>query len=460
MEPAGLAVGTIALVSLFSTCLEALEKLDNYKNFQIDSHHLAAQFEVDKLRFEKWGLAVGTAKFLWINGPAGFGKTILCARVIEHLSCTLKEPLAHFFFSSDFDSHGDLYVAVRSWIFQLISHQRAFEVVYEKWGAQYGQKATRATIVKIFREITQAIPKCTFILDGLDECIWIGENQKYGYPNSVAEFLETIRQAVADTTTRIMIVSRIEPQIRQGFWNYTSENFFEYNISIEDVQPDTVAYSRSIVNRKLFKKNETTKDDISQKMADRCNGQFLWLRMQEDSLDGWMNKKQLEDTIGGTPIGLEQLYDRTWSQISHFPDWKKGRAVSILRWAAFALQPLTVCEIAEALLVHDDYDDLPIEEMPDSIDEDYINSGILGLCGSLLEVRGTLSEPHLGLRTVHLTHFTVKEFLIIQLPIQGGSIGANRRLSTSVEAVQGSILAKTCLRYINFPRVWQLAPHV
>lgn len=59
MEPAGLAVGTVALVSLFSTCLEVVEKFDNYKNFRSDSHRLTAQFEADKLRFEKWGRDVG-----------------------------------------------------------------------------------------------------------------------------------------------------------------------------------------------------------------------------------------------------------------------------------------------------------------------------------------------------------------------------------------------------------------
>lgn len=54
------------------------------------------------------------AKLLWINGPAGFGKTILCAHVVEHLSFTLETPVAHFFFSSNLKSREDPFVAVRS----------------------------------------------------------------------------------------------------------------------------------------------------------------------------------------------------------------------------------------------------------------------------------------------------------------------------------------------------------
>ncbi|KAK7419105.1 hypothetical protein QQZ08_011008 [Neonectria magnoliae] len=64
----------------------------------------------------------------WINGPAGFGKTILYAHVIEHLSSTLKTPIAHFFFSSDLESREDPIVAIRSWISQDVSqHEGAFE---------------------------------------------------------------------------------------------------------------------------------------------------------------------------------------------------------------------------------------------------------------------------------------------------------------------------------------------
>jgi hypothetical protein len=59
MEPAGLAVGAVALVSLFGTCLDTLDRFDDYKNFATDSHHLVIQFEADKLRFEKWGRTVG-----------------------------------------------------------------------------------------------------------------------------------------------------------------------------------------------------------------------------------------------------------------------------------------------------------------------------------------------------------------------------------------------------------------
>ena len=59
MESVGLAVGVIGLAGLFSTCLDALQRVDAYKDFGRESRALAAQFEAEKLRLRQWGLTVG-----------------------------------------------------------------------------------------------------------------------------------------------------------------------------------------------------------------------------------------------------------------------------------------------------------------------------------------------------------------------------------------------------------------
>lgn len=56
MEGVGLAVG---LVGLFSTCLEALDKVDSWRNYEYESGSLDAQFRVQKILFQRWGEAVG-----------------------------------------------------------------------------------------------------------------------------------------------------------------------------------------------------------------------------------------------------------------------------------------------------------------------------------------------------------------------------------------------------------------
>ncbi|KFA79119.1 hypothetical protein S40288_09965 [Stachybotrys chartarum IBT 40288] len=59
MEPVGLAVGIAGLAGLFSSCLEAIERVKDYRSFETDSQTLNAHFEADRLRFKRWGHSVG-----------------------------------------------------------------------------------------------------------------------------------------------------------------------------------------------------------------------------------------------------------------------------------------------------------------------------------------------------------------------------------------------------------------
>lgn len=183
---------------------------------------------------------------------------------------------------------------------------------------------------------------------------------------------------------------------------------------------------------------------------------FLWVKMLEEQLRSGKNKKQLEETIDQTPTALDHLYDRNWAKISDLPEKDRLRAFSILRWATFALRPLTILEITEALLIVDDEcEDLSVDELPDAIDEDYIHSEILGLYGSLLETRKAVAKQDLGLMTIHLAHFSVKQYILYHMPVREGLLMGNERLRASSETFQNNLLAKLYLRYLNFRSVWQ-----
>ena len=96
----------------------------------------------------------GTAKILWINGPAGHGKTILCARVVQYLSTMLESPLAYYFCSSESETRRDPLTIIRSWVSQIISGNRdAFELAYSKWETKDGRNASQTDIVDLFKTI-------------------------------------------------------------------------------------------------------------------------------------------------------------------------------------------------------------------------------------------------------------------------------------------------------------------
>ncbi|QRD87548.1 ankyrin [Aspergillus flavus] len=397
-----------------------------------------------RLWFLEWSspdFPSGPAKFLWINGPAGFGKSILCAKITEYLLLTSDTPTAHFFFSSDFE-RGDPFMAMRSWLSQLMFHTEALGFIRKKWESTQGQRAARGDVISLLRAIVSAIPECTFTLDGLDECDWAKGSWPGNSDDSITSFLRALRRATAGTSTRILIVSRDEPEIRRGLSNESPyDPVFEHRIIPEDVQNDVLTYCRSIVEEKLSTKTDEAKDEITKKLADRCNGQFLWIRLQQDTLRSGKSQRKLEQAINSTPSGIEHIYERNWMKIMGLTEEDRTRAISLLRWTAFSLRPLTISEISGALVISEDDDELLLDDLPDSIDEYYVNTEIKELCGSLLEVRDAQDKSDARLKTVHLTHFSVKEYLLRNLPIEG-------------KVIENTIIAKKCLRFVNSQEAW------
>ncbi|KAM4063698.1 ankyrin repeats (3 copies) domain-containing protein [Hirsutella rhossiliensis] len=392
-------------------------------------------------------------KWLWINGPPGFGKTILCSRVTEHLSSRLDTPVAHFFFSSDFESCEDPFVAIRSWISQAIFHPAAAALAQRSQASQFHQPvATQRAIVELLRQIVQAIPHYTFVLDGLDECTFWSRDQGLLPRNSAADLLTAIDEALRGTETRVIVCSRDVPELRRCL---AGLNASEYRLTPDDVRSDTAAYARSLVDERLPNKEPELRRAISDRMSKRCEGQFLWLKLQGKDLRGGKSKRKLIEAIDQAPTGLERLYDKQWSKVEAYQAEDRDRVISLLRWAAFALRPLTVCEITEAVLIRLDRQDPWIDNLPDSIDEEYIRTEIVELCASLLEIRDTpFRTDHIGRRTVHLTHFSVKEYLVNRMQARGIALEGNQRLNSTFEAKQVAELAKMCLYYLQNPAVW------
>ena len=166
----------------------------------------------------------GCAKVLWINGHAGSGKSVICARVIENVSSNSKGPIAYFFFSSDFESRRDPFIAIRIWLSQLLCHPVFFSLARERLTMQQGQRATRGDTLKLLRDLVIKVPHCTFILDGLDECRWVEQDHNSNDGASIVDFLEALQRAIYGTSTRILVVSRDEPEIRACLVNKSSTN--------------------------------------------------------------------------------------------------------------------------------------------------------------------------------------------------------------------------------------------
>ncbi|KAI1053810.1 hypothetical protein LB507_007482 [Fusarium sp. FIESC RH6] len=423
--------------------------------------------------FLEWYTPASSSKLLWIRGPAGFGKTILCGRIVQEVENTSPGPVASFFLSSKFEGRDEPFAVIRSWLTTLIMKSKAaYDTVKASRVSQQEQKATQAQVLALLESLLMKVSGCTLILDGLDECTSVPGADVEPIPR----FLKALRKAVSEKNTRLLITSRGNRVIQQGLCLFPG--YSEYDITREDVATDLMVYSSQIVNTRLSNKDESTRLFIANKMKDRCEGQFQWIKLQERSLRKGRNRKQLEREIDNTPSGLDSLYDREWTRIDSMEAADKERALCLLRWIVFTTKLLNVFEISEAVLITDECEELPVDEMPDEFDDDYVESMILNLCGSLLETRhpsknevqtigatyddytrderqSDIDKDSVGFQEVHLTHFSVKEYLLSTNLFPLPSPVSNENLRISNERLGNTYLAKSCLRYMNFAGVWE-----
>lgn len=360
--------------------------------------------------------------------------------------------MAQHFRSSPNDQE-DSWGMVRSWILQLLfQHEEGYVDALEVHDARGGQKATQPDLLNILQRLVGRISECTLIADGLDEC--------RDAPTDVRKMLQDIQKAVANSHTRVLIVSRDNIDIRSGLSMSGAATFSEYRIVPEDVSSDIWRFSKSMVDTKLANKEEKLRDHLAQRMTDKCQGMFLWVQMLGNDINGGINRKKLERIVDSTPTDLDHVYDSHWSKLETHR--QRNRGLSILRWVAFAIRPLTIEELTEALLIIDEdgQDSLDIDDYPDAFDNEYVDIQILEVCGSLLEVRqptdnteGTSND--FGQLTVHLVHFSAREYVSTRLPVPTGLLLCNAGLQVSREASHKNFLAKLCLRYILLENTWQ-----
>ncbi|KAH6686453.1 prion-inhibition and propagation-domain-containing protein [Plectosphaerella plurivora] len=397
---------------------------------------------LDRPAFQKWSSVDEVfPSLLWVHGVPASGKTMLASRMVEHLLQDLpdgsKRAVAHVFFSGEHASWSDPYTIMRLWLSQLAAHPAFYALVSRAHTENESREASRATLVELLRRASQTFSRLFLVIDGLDGCSALAEST-----TSIARFLMDLR-SLLDGSLRVLVVSRDETEIRQVLrYSEPVNHITEYGIIKQDAQADVLAYSHTIVKQKLSRKIPGVTESLARSMSERCDGQFLWLKFHEPSLMHWQNRKQLQKTLDRVPKGLEKIYERTWEALTR--NYEFERATIILRRVTFARRPLTLGEISVAAHVDEGFD---IEDLPDEISKEYVQSEILDICGPFIQIRQNPNEPVLERCTVHLHHFTVKQFLLTKLSID--ILGLDDKLRVSHEQKQHTALLRHCIRYMR-----------
>ena len=161
-------------------------------------------------------------KFLWIHGLPGFGKTVLCAMLIEYLRRETGHPVIYFFCSLEGSYEQDPQAILRSWVAQLVLHSTdMYPQAVELFRAKHAHTATEPELWSLLQVLSLQLRSCYFVVDGFEMCV--GETPGTGryHLNSRRDgFLQRLITTLAHTGSRVLIVSRDSGPIRDEFSNW------------------------------------------------------------------------------------------------------------------------------------------------------------------------------------------------------------------------------------------------
>lgn len=452
-----------------SSNINAIDNKNTYETALQRHHDGTCEWALRLEQLQAWTSSQPEkGKLFWIHGPPGFGKTFVSAWIIRHLVEKMQWPVAYFFCVADNQPTRDPYAILRSWLSQLLMQDERIPTLMEAHLAMRTSKdqvLTQQELWRLWCNIGENISGCTFVVDGFDECNHINYGAQYHTKDPRSDFLRDLLIQLSKTKSRVLVVSRDVSDIRAYLSLSSAEphgvEMYEYQITQHDTSSDVELFSESMVAHKLPKKASALRTKIAREAAERSEGMFLWIKLLENEISPEQNAKELSQTVLEMPSGISEAYTREVEKIVQLSPKHKDKSLKILRWILFAVRPLRVKELAEALIVSGDeeFHEYPFDLLPDSwtecfVDEDYVNGMILGRCGSLIELRASSRDEPLADRTVHFVHFSVKEYLSSIVPTDPLA----EALSLKHADAEEIRLSKICLRYLTLDVFKEIPP--
>ncbi|KAE8347803.1 hypothetical protein BDV24DRAFT_157280 [Aspergillus arachidicola] len=364
--------------------------------------------------YRTWKATPG--KFLWLHGPAGSGKSILCSTIIQDIDkdCS-NDPFSIFsywYFQFSRNETQNVKNMTRSIIRQLVPEELPGSLI-SLW-EEHGRQNREPDQDKFSTVLNDVIHNYTgdrlfLIFDALDEC---PDNEVHE-----RDLLFQVLKGLIDEHGKkihLLATSRYEENIRCHL-EESLEIDLEYRMN-DDVE----AFVRDALDHgKLsrWKKEKGVNDQILAKLLDTKEPRrFRWADLQIKRLEKCKKRDQITQSLETIPKTLEETYQRILQDI---PEDEKEDARSILTWLSFSLAPLRLETVAAVV-------GFPHPE------------DVVGTCTTYL----VTVSPSNG--TIKLAHFSVKEFLVVSEPIHwyqlttvGGHMDiANRALDDLLERTE------------------------
>lgn len=178
---------------------------------------------------------------------------------------------------------------------------------------------------------------------------------------------------------------------------------------------------------------------------------FRWVKFKLDELRSCRTPLAIKEALNRLPQPMGLMYEHMLRKIP-FEDVQN--VSKVLQWLCFSTRPMRLIELNEIVAVQLNDDNEP------NFDPDlrYLEPcDLLEVCGSIIKI----SEPSdsgppveaRGLKTVHFTHFSARDYLLSDLRRESGL-----RHFHVTKASANALIAMTCLGYLLYASSRNLDP--
>ncbi|KAH7890100.1 hypothetical protein F5I97DRAFT_1965195 [Phlebopus sp. FC_14] len=359
--------------------------------------------------------------FLWLNGIAGSGKSVLASAVIDEIERGLSagETLAYFYFDFGLPRTTSAMEALRSLLVQFLhSETMNWLPVFDDFVARKDRGAAPPTdvhmLVDLLKRALKLHKRPIIVIDALDEC-------------QDREKLLMALKELNDGHAQLFCVSRPEVDIKEAFSDLPSISLSVMEGPLlEDMRRHIEA---ELENRRNLKKLRVDqKGEVRQLLLEKAQGMFRWVQCQLDRLDRCHSTGDIDHVLHTLPEGLFETYDRILQAIEK-KEFSSGVVRRVLLWLVVAESPLTLSSLWEALKI--------------DLTKPVLNGRIAPMReDDILETCGSLIRFNEETEVVALSHYTVKEYLTATNPQPGVHI---KHVIALPEAHLQ--IAKLCLHY-------------
>ncbi|KAJ5311151.1 hypothetical protein N7476_007011 [Penicillium atrosanguineum] len=377
--------------------LQAPDVSINHNAVYAKHHPETGQWFINSHQFANW--LVERNSFLWLNGFAGCGKSVLCSAIIQHIFRETKHKsevgIAFYYFTFSDESKQDAHGMLRALLLQLSVQFPDGERELEQLRIlSQSLTPSKEVLLQSLRRFLEIFQDSYIILDALDEC------PRDDSREDVLRVIQVIRDWCLPSV-HLLVTGRDQLDIRRSLNPSHDCDLSMKNPGIDKDIFDFVSYQ--LENDSKLQRWKVRHSEIQNKLGQGAEGVFRYVECQLNSFRRARNRNQLDKCLHTLPRDLDETYERMLCDIeeSYIQDVRR-----ILTVLCFSIRPLTVKELVDAHSVE-------LGESPylDREGRSFEQDDLVDICLGLIEIVETDNGYGQTVLTARIAHFSVQEYL-------------------------------------------------